>query len=168
MYEFHYVYIKPMYDGEKAKLLFTDTRSLMFLIKTDDFYKDISPDVREMFDTSEYPIDHPSGILTGVNKKVLGMFKDEVKGKQIDQFVGLRAKLYAYKMDDVDQEKKCKGITKTVKKNNIIFHDYKDCLFNQCPQMRKMNVIRSHKHNVYTETVNKVALSHEDDKRIIR
>ena len=85
----------------------------MYLIRTDDVYKDISPDVREMFDTCEYPPDHPSGIPTGVNKKVLDMFKDEVKGKQIDAFVGLRAKLYTYKMDEgQEEEKKCKGIAK--------------------------------------------------------
>ena len=68
MYEFHYNYIKPKY-GEKAKLLFTDTDSLMYEIETDDFYKDIFPDVRDKFDTSNYPKDHPSGIETEFNKK---------------------------------------------------------------------------------------------------
>ena len=66
MYEFHYEYIKPKY-GEKAKLLFTDTDSLMYEIQTTDFYKDISPDVQLWFDTSNYPSKHPSGIETGVN-----------------------------------------------------------------------------------------------------
>ena len=80
MYKFHYNYIKPKY-GEMAKLLFTDTDSLAYLIETEDFYKDISPDVREMFDTSNFPKNHPSGIETGVNKKVVNMFKDEAGGK---------------------------------------------------------------------------------------
>ena len=82
MYNFHYNYFKPKY-GEKAKLLFTDTHSLMYKIQTEDFYKDISADVSEKFDTSSYSKDHPSGIPTGVNKKVLGKFKDEAGGKQI-------------------------------------------------------------------------------------
>ena len=77
MYEFHYNYIKPKY-GDKAKLLFTDTDSLMYEIETEDFYKDISADVKDRFDTSNYPDNHPSGITAGINKKVLGMFKDEV------------------------------------------------------------------------------------------
>ena len=96
MYEFHYNYIKKKY-GDKAKLLFTDTDSLMYEIKTEDFYKDISGDVKDRFDTSDYPPNHPSGIPTGCNKKVLGVFKDEVGGIIIEEFVGLRAKLYSYK-----------------------------------------------------------------------
>ena len=80
MYDFHYQYIKPKY-GAKAKLLFTDTDSLMYEIETEDFYKDISKDVKDRFDTSDYPENHPSGIPTGINKKVLGMFKDEAAGK---------------------------------------------------------------------------------------
>jgi len=61
--------------------LFTDTDSLAYEIKTEDFYADISNDVEKLFVTSEYPKEHPSGIKTGVNKKVIGMFKDEAAGK---------------------------------------------------------------------------------------
>ena len=167
MYDFHYNYIKPKY-GENAKLLFTDTDSLAYEIETEDFYRDISSDVKEKFDTSNYPKDHPSGILTGVNKKVIGMFKDEASGKQIAEFVGLRAKLYSYRVEDSYEEKKCKGVKKAVIKKTITFNDYKDCLFNNKPVMRKMNVIRSHLHTIFTETVNKIALSPFDDKRLIR
>ena len=74
MFNFHYTYIKEKYHN-KAELLFTDTDSLMYEIKTKDFYKDTTADVRDKFDTSDYPHDHPSAILTGVNKKVIGMFK---------------------------------------------------------------------------------------------
>ena len=93
MYDFHYNYIKTKY-GDKAKLLFTDTDSLAYEIKTKDFYKDINPDIEKRFDTSDYPTIHPSGIKTVLNSKVLGMFKDEAGGKQIVEFFGLRAKLY--------------------------------------------------------------------------
>ncbi|KAG1677003.1 hypothetical protein GQR58_014046 [Nymphon striatum] len=166
MYDFHYNYIKKKY-GEKAKLLFTDTDSLAYEIETEDFYKDISNDVSKIFDTSNFPKDHPSGIETGVNKKVVGMFKDEAGGKIIDQFVGLRAKLYSYKMFEGVEEKKCKGVKRSVVKKNIDFEDYKRCLFDQKDQNRKMNVIRSYGHNLYTEEVNKIALSANDDKRVI-
>ena len=166
MYEFHYNYIKPKY-GEKALLLMTDTDSLCYEIETEDFYKDIAGDVESKFDTSAYPKDHPSGIKTGVNKKVIGMMKDECSGKIMEGFVGLRAKLYATKMHSGEESKKCKGINKTVTKNDIAFKDYKNVLFNQTVQMRKMNVIRSYGHEVYTETVNKTALSGDDDKRLV-
>ena len=65
------------------------------------------------------------------------------------------------------EEKKCKGIKKAVKKKQISFDDYVECLFSKKPQMRKMNVIRSHQHEIFSETVNKIALSADDDKRII-
>ena len=92
MFDFHYNYIRKKY-GEKAELLFTDTDSLMYLIQTQDFYQDISKDIKRKFDTSDYPEKHPSGIKTGVNKNVIGKFKDEAAGKQITHFVGLRPKL---------------------------------------------------------------------------
>ena len=94
MFDFHYNYIREKYKGVSpgVELLFTDTDSLLYLIHTDDFYKDISRDIKTHFDTSDYPPDHPSGILTGVNKKVIGMFKDEVAGRQITHFVRVETK----------------------------------------------------------------------------
>ena len=166
MYDFHYNYIKPKY-GEKAKLLFTDTDSLMYEIETEDFYKDISGDVKDRFDTSDYPENHPSGIPTGINKKVLGMMKDEAGGKIIKEFVGLRAKLYSFIMDDGEETKKCKGVKKQVVESSISHEDYKTCLTTGKEQLRKQNILRSYKHEVYTEEVNKIALSAQDDKRYI-
>ena len=165
IYDFHYGYILPKY-GKNQKLLFKDTDSLCYEIETEDFFEDISNDVEKGFDTSNFPKDHPSGIQ-GKNKKVPGMMKDEAGGRIIEGFIGLRAKLYSYKMFEGKEEKKCKGIKKSVIKKNISFDDYKECLFSKKPQMRKMNVIRSHKHEVFSETVNKIALSANDDKRII-
>ena len=166
MYDFHYNYIKKKY-GDKAKLLLTDTDSLMYEIQTEDFYKDINGDVKDRFDTSDYSSDHPSGILSGINKKVLGMFKDEANGNIIDEFVGLRAKLYSYKMFEGEESKKCKGVKKSVVKKNITHEDYKTCLTTGNEQLRKQNIIRSYKHEVYNEEVNKIALSANDDKRYI-
>ena len=166
MYEFHYNYIKKKYE-DKAKLLFTDTDSLMYEIETKDFYKDISEDVKNRFDTSDYPPNHPSGIPTGCNKKVLGVFKDEAAGRIMEEFVGLRAKLYSYKMFEGKESKKCKGVKKLVVKKSIMHEDYKNCLFTGKEKLQKMNVIRSYNHEVYTQEVNKVALCSDDDKRHI-
>ena len=166
MYDFHYNYIKPKYE-EKAKLLFTDTDSFMYDIETEDFYKDISKDVKDRFDTSDYPENHPSGIPTGINKKVLGMFKDEAAGKIIKEFVGLRAKLYSFIMEDGKENKRCKGVKKQVVESSITHEDYKTCLRTGKEQLRKQNILRSYNHEVYTEEVNKIALSSIDDKRYI-
>ena len=166
MFDFHYKYIKPKY-GNKAKLLFTDTDSFLYEIQTEDFYKDIAGDVRDRFDTSDYPENHPSGIPTGINKKVLGMFKDEAAGKVIKEFVGLRAKLYSYKMDEGKENKRCKGIKKAVVKKSISHEDYKTCLTTGKEQLRRQNIIRSYEHVLYTEEVNKIALSAADDKRYL-
>ena len=165
MYDFHYNYIKRKY-GDKAKLLFTDTDSLMYEIQTEDFYKDISVDVKDRFDTSDYPLNHPSGIPSGINKKVLGMFKDEAGG-DIDEFVGLKANSYSYKMFEGKESKKFKGVKKSVIKKSIMHENFKECLFTGKDQLRKMNVIRSYEHEVCTEEVNKVALNSNDDKRHI-
>ena len=86
--------------------------------------------------------------------------------KQIIEFVGLRAKLYSYKMLD-GSDKKCEGVTKNVTKRSIQFDDYRECLFSRKKQHRKINVIRSHCHEIYTEEFNKIALSSDDDKRVI-
>ena len=104
MYKFHYNYILPKY-GRNQKLLFTDTDSLCYEIETEDVFEDISKDVEDNFDTSNFPKDHPSGIPVGKNKKIPGMMKDEAGGKIIEEFVGLRAKLYSYKMFKGKEEK---------------------------------------------------------------
>ena len=124
MFDFHYNYIRKKY-GDKAELLFTDTDSLMYLIQTQDVYKDLSKDIKKKFDTSDYPENHPSGIKTGVNKKVIGKFKDEAAGKQITHFVGLRPKLYTYKIEEEGEKRKAKGVKKNVIKKSLSFEDYK-------------------------------------------
>ena len=157
MFDFHYNYIRKKYDN-KAELLFTDTDSLMYLIQTDDFYHDIRKDIRKKFDTSDYPENHPSGIKTGVNKKVIGKFKDEAAGKQITHFVGLRPKLYTFKVEEKGETRKAKGVKKNVIKKSLSFEDYKKCLFTEDEIMKEMNIIRSQNHNIYSMTINNVAL----------
>ena len=160
---------KPIYLGmcilELSKTIMYD--SFMYEIETEDFYKDISEDVKDRFDTSDYPENHPSGIPTGINKKVLGMMKDEAGGKIIKEFVSLRSKLYSFIMDDGEETKKCKGIKKQVVESSISHEDYKTCLLTGKEQLRKQNILRSYNHEVYTEEVNKIALSAQDDKRYI-
>ena len=178
MFDFHYNYIKKKY-GEKAELLMTDTDSLMYLIQTDDVYYDIKKDVKKKFDTSNFPDVHPSGIKTGVNEKVVGMFKNEAAANNITHFAGLSSKLYSYliemlygkngKLKEPEEEeiRKAKGVKKNVIKKSITFEDYKKCLFSEEKVVKEMNIIRSKNHDIYSMNVNKVALSSNDDKRII-
>ena len=162
MYNFHYDYVKPKYR-DKARLLFTDTYSLCYEIKTENFYEDIADDVLKRFDTSNYPKENP---IAGHNKKVIGMMKDEAGGKIITEFVGLRSKLYAYKTQYGGEDKKCKGVKKSVVKNCITLENYKDCLFNNKQHLARFNTLRSRKHEITTDRITKVALSANDDKRV--
>ncbi|XP_066933433.1 uncharacterized protein [Clytia hemisphaerica] len=147
MYEFHYDYIKPKYEGA-AKLMYMDTDSFVYHVKTEDIYRDIAGDVENRFDTSNYfKVDDQNNakyrpLEVGKNKKVLGKMKDELGGKIMTEFVALRPKMYAYQKLDGGVDKKCKGTKKT--------------------QQRFV----SEKHRVYTQYVRKVALSADDDKRI--
>jgi hypothetical protein len=164
MYDMHYNHMKKRY-GDKIKLLFTDTDSLCYFVETEDFFKDMLDNL-DLFDNSDYPKDH--FCYNTNNKKVIGKFKDEAGSKIIEEFVGLRSKLYSYKMfGEEDGHKKCKGVKKSVVENEITHDDYKECLFSRKEQLRTMNVLRSHLHDMYTEEINKIALSSDDDKRII-
>ncbi|KAL4083636.1 hypothetical protein QTP88_028952 [Uroleucon formosanum] len=112
MYDFYYNIIKKKY-GNRVRLLYTDTDSLILEIKTNDFYQDIKINL-DHFDTSDYPKDNIYG-LPLVNKKVLGKFKDELNGKIMTEFIGLRSKLYSHRILDTEKEiKKAKGVKKNV------------------------------------------------------
>ena len=164
MYEFWYDYMKPKY-GNRVKLCYMDTDSFIMNIKANDFYKDISNNVDERFDTSNYEVNSP--LPTGKNKKVIGLMKDELGGKIITEFVTLRPKTYSYLTDDGKEDKKAKGTKKCVIKRMIKFNDYKNCLLKDKVLLKLQQRCISKKHDVYTEDINKVALSNNDDKRTV-
>ena len=60
----------------------------------------------------------------GKNKKVIGMMKDELGGKIMKEFIGLRPKCYSYLTDDGNVDKKAKGIKKCVIKKEIMFNNF--------------------------------------------
>ncbi|XP_054283625.1 uncharacterized protein LOC129000686 [Macrosteles quadrilineatus] len=163
MYDFHYNVIKARYK-DKAQLQYTDTDSLTYHIQTEDFYDDMKKMI-DYFDTSDYPPNHPC--FSTANKKVIGKFKDELKGKIMYEHAGLRSKMYASRSEDEHLVKKFKGITKSVVENTISFQDYKDCLKTRVDRYCKMNMIRSYKHDLYSVELNKIALSANDNKRYI-
>ena len=164
MYEFWYDYMKPKY-GDDVKLCYMDTDSFIMNIKTQDFYKDISNDIEKRFDRSNYEVDRP--LPTRKNKKVIGLMKDKLGGKIVTEFVTLRPKTYSYLTDDCKEDKKAKGTKKCVVKRMIKFNDYKNCLLNVEVILKSQQRFISKKHDVYTENINKIALSNNDDKRIV-
>ena len=165
MYQFWYDYIKPKYQ-EKAKLCYMDTDSIFIHIKTEDFSEDIANDVEKWFDTSNYDKNDKRPLQIGKNKKVIALFKDELGGRIMIEFVGLRAKTIAYLMDDDTKHKKVKGTKKCIIRRELMFKNYKDCLFNNKIILKSQQRFKSDYHNVYTEKITNIALSSNDDKRL--
>ena len=164
MYDFHYNYILKKYNKEDIKLLFTDTDSLRYHLKTEDAYEDFIKD-RHLFDNSDY---HPkSKFYFKENKKVIGKMKDECAGVPIIEFCGLRSKMYSYIKENSKYCCKAKGIKKNVVAKEIKHKNYLDALFCKSKNLQKMNMIRSKSHIVNTYEVNKIGLSCYDDKRYI-
>ena len=177
MYEFHYDYMRPKY-GSKIKLWYMDTDSFVYEIETEDFYRDIAKDVKKRFDTSGYSKDDNRPLPIGINKKVIGLMKDELGGKIMTEFVALRAKMYAYRKIDclavqhdhfvACDEKRCKGTKKCVVFEGLTFDDYKTCVFDGKTIYRDQMLFENKKHEVYTVSKYKIALNRDDDKRIVQ
>ena len=163
IYEFWYDYMKPKYN-DNVRLCYMDTDSFIMNIKTNDFYKDVANDVKNRFDTSNYEVNRP--LPTGKNKKIIGLMKDELGGKIITEFVTFRPKTYSFLTDDGKEDEKAKGTKKCVIKKMIKFNDYKKCLLNDEVMLKPQQRFIIKKHDVYTENINKIALSNNDDKRI--
>ena len=120
-----------------------DTDSLVYRIKTEDFYPDIADDIPTRFDTSGHCSNRPLPI--GLNEKVIGLMKDELGGAIMTEFVALRPELYSFRQLDDSEDKKCKEIKKCVIKKTLTFEDYKNCLLSPPPSgiQGPTNVYRS-------------------------
>ena len=136
-----------------------DTDSFVIYIKTEDFYKYIASDVERWFDTSNYDEKDKRPLSIGKNKKVIGLFKDELGGKIMIEFCALRAKAYVYKLDDDIEKKRAKSTEKCVVKKELTFRNYMDSLFNDDVIVKPHQRFRSDHHRVFTEEVNKIAIS---------
>ena len=191
LYDFHYNYVKNKF-GSESKLLYTDTDSLIYHIQDEDIYKHIQKDIHK-FDTSDYPENNIYNIPLK-NKKVLGLMKDESNGELITEFIGLRSKMYCFKLYKTVEDcahkieqlkgkgfrtiflenmisnfgvtKKAKGVQSSALKF-ISFEDYHECLLNNKKVDVTQNSIRSFHHTVFTIEQIKTALSPYDDKRIV-
>ena len=107
-----------------------DADGFIIHIKTEDFYKEIANEVEKWFDTFNYDENDKRPLPIGQNKKVIGLFKDELGGKIVKEFVVLRAKTNSYLTNDASEHKKAKGAKKCVIKRRLLFENYTGCLFN--------------------------------------
>ena len=164
MYEFWYDYLKPKYR-DKVKLCYMDTDSFIVHIEIEDFYMDIANDVDKWFETSAYDKNDNRPLPKGKNAKVIGKFKDEMKGKIMTENCNAKAKTYAFLLDDNTEKKKAKGTKKCVIKHTINFDDYKDSVLKN-KIIRSQLRFKSEGYNVSTEEVSKIAISNNDDKRL--
>ena len=165
MHEFWYDYLKPKY-GDKVKLCYMDTDNFIVHIETEDFYEDIASNVDKWFDTSAYNEDNNRPLPIGKNKKVIGKFKDEMNGKIMIENYNARAKTYAFKLDDDKETKRAKGTKKCVIKKDLTFENYKESVLKNKIIIRSQLRFKSDHHNVYTEEIDKIAISSNDDKRL--
>ena len=130
-----------------------DADSFVVNIKTKDFYKDISQDVNK------------SLILQII--LLIGPYLQELGGDIITEFVALRPKAYSYVTNNFIEMKKAKGTKKCVVNKMLRFNDYKKCLFDNGKVLKSQQRFKSENHEVYTENINKIALSCDDDKRVV-
>lgn len=144
---------------------------MIYSIQTDDFYEDLqnNPILWDRMDTSNLPKNHPCYIPD--RKKIPGFFSDEADGETITEFISLRAKAYAYKINGKEKIK-AKGIRGHVVKNHMTFEDHKRCLFYEdydeedgFTPFRENISIRSYNHQIFTIKSAKLTYNRQDDKR---
>ena len=170
MYKFCYDYLKPKYK-DKVKLCSMDTDSFVLHIQTKDFYVDINNDVDKWFDTSGYGKKRDRPITKRINKKGIGVMKDELDGKVMTEFCAPIVKTYAYNCyDDLEnkdeEKKKAKGTKKCVIKKDLKLDDYKNSVLRNEVILRSQKRFKSDYHKVYTQEVNKIAIISNDDMKI--
>lgn len=164
MYSFHYNYMKPKF-GVNVHLVYTDTDSFIYHIQTPDFYNDIRDDLNDYFDTSNYELDNEYGFPL-VNKKKIGFFKDENAGKIMTEFVGLKAKMYSFTIQNSIYRMRAKGIP-SLSIKHLTIKDFKNCIYHNVEYFANFRAFRSRLHKIYTINVTKLALNNKDDKRYI-
>ena len=161
MYQFWYDHLKNKYNN-KVELIYTDTDSLIIQVETDDIYKDMFED-KNLYDFSEYPKNHPNYDI--INKKALGLFKDELKSKIITEFIGLKPKMYSFNFIEnniIVNKNTHKGIKESI---SLKHDEYKRSLYKEELIYKEFYNLQLNKQNIYLDKINKIALNPFDSKR---
>ena len=173
MYHFYYDYLKPKYK-ENVKLMYMDRDRFVLEIETCDFFEEIKDDLKEWFDTSGYDtnmiLSNEYAEVREINKKRIGMMKDELGKGYMTEFVALSPKVYAFEETRLDnslvEHKKTKGTKKKVTKKSLCFDLYKQCLFENKMFNCIQNSMKRSPISVDTMQINKISLENYDNKRL--
>ena len=149
MYKFWYDYLKVKYD-DNVNLIYSDTDSYISEIITDDIYEDMKND-NHLFDFNEYPNDHKCYNIK--NKKKLGIFKDELHGKIMNEFSSLKPKRYSFEFIENNSIKNDKKHTRVKKSVDIFHNDYKKCLYNEEILYKEFYDLQLNKQNIYLDKI---------------
>lgn len=171
MYDFHYNKMLPKFirNPDNCRICYTDTDSFIYKIQysgNENVYDNIIKANLNWFDTSDYPVDNLFQIPQ-INKKVPGLMKDECNGRIMTEFVGLRSKMYSFKIDQNEVKCKAKGVKRNIVTRKLKFSDYLNCIENNVSVSGNQKMLRSILHIMYSIEQKKVFLSPFDDKRYI-
>ena len=140
-------------------MLFTDTDSLTYEVKSEDMYKEFYK-WKDLFDFSNYSKD--SIFHDNTNKKVIGIMKNEYGEVIIIEFIGLKSKMYSIRKIGGSESSTAKGVNITTE-----FNEFKDVLFNKKIIRHKMKRTQAKKHKIGTYEIDKISLPCFDDKRYV-
>lgn len=153
MYSFHYDFMLQKYGHENCKLAYSDTDSFIYCISDHDPYNLIRENPDKFHD------------------KTPGLMKDENAGMIMTEYVGLRAKMYSYRIQKSSnvtiESKRAKGVKKHIINNKLTFNDFLACITENTVYKGSQSLIRSNYHKVYTINQQKTFLDCGDDKRFI-
>lgn len=171
MYNFHYNVMLKHFDN--SILIYSDTDSYSYLIKCSSLDNSLAK-LAKYFDFSSYPKNHPlQQAHLPENTKRIGTFKNETSGREIQEQISLKAKMYSFRFSSKanrvgkDVVMKAKGIKSSALKKQFMFDSYKSALLKNERFYAKFSIIRSRNHVVFTEQMSKLALTSHDDKRHI-
>ena len=164
MYSLHYKLFKDYYK-ENIQLIYTDTDSFIYEIKTNKYFDDLKNYFSPIMDFSNFNKNHP--LFSDKNKKLIGYLKSEYGEKNVNEFVGLKSKLYSIVYDETSNKKTAKGLQKSILNKHIVHQHYKDVILNNSLFATSMNRIQSKEHKLQTIKLTKLIFQPFDDKRFI-
>lgn len=164
MYKLHYNVFKKYYENN-IQMLYTDTDSLLYEISNHDYNEDLKNVFKDIMDFSNFDKNHE--LYDTKHSKQIGYLKSEYGDKHMNEFIGIKSKLYSILYDESSEKRTAKGLQKAVLNTIINHNNYKNVIFNNNSFPNTMNRIQSKNHNLNTVTLTKLIFTPFDDKRYI-